>query len=336
MKKVKNINVCAQYEFEAHNVNGNEENAPKNVNGRNYVSGQKARYMLIETIKEEDSQNRNKISTSDGVTSNIAEDLRSDLIGYMNTDGGSYATKRTSVVKVSFALAEKVSDFFEDLFVRFKTNPNSEDVHTEQRINNKTYSESDIVNFNYALDCTQLSTSEYFTYDDNKFVERFYIKHVDEVERKKRALLFLKGTSYLVGLANQSRNAVDNVPKKVFICFDDRLTFKKYFQWSEIEQKEIISYLESKKIPYFIGGEGYMTVTDAFEKAYAKLDELELEDYSIETLTQEEVAKKYSTILTLDKANTKAKKAAEKAAQKVTINTEDEKIPSEKETDSVE
>jgi len=310
MKKVKSINVCTQYKMDMHNVNGNESTSPKNVNGRNYISGQKIRFMLLETIKEL-SNNNVQISTSDGVQCDIANDLRSDLAGYMNTSEGNYASRRTSPLQVGFALATKQSNYFEDLFVRFKTNPTTNE-QNKQRINDKTYSESDIFNFNYMLDCSMLSTSEYFTYDKEKFVERMFIKHVSEKERKNRANLFLMGTSYLKGLANQSRNAVDNKAKKVFICFDSISIFKKYFEMSDTEKSDLLSDLDKRNIPYFIGGEGEsMGVNEAYEKACQKLDILELEDYSKEILTQDEVKAKYSKNLSLDEAETKSKKKKE-------------------------
>ncbi len=319
MKKVKAINVSTQYVMEMHNVNGNEDGSPKNVNGNTYVSGQKIRYMLMETIREENSNKNVIVSTSDGVVCDIASDLRSDLIGYMNTEEANYASKRNSPIQVSFAVSKNESDFFDDLFVRFKTNP-SETNQNKQRINNKTYSVKDVINFDYKLDCISLSSSEYFKFDKEKFVERFYIKHVDENERKRRAELFIKGTSYLSGLANQSRNAVINTPVKVFISLDSKNTFKKYFDMSEDEQKSLLQDLDKRNVPYFIGGIDGVSVSEAYERAYDKLKELELEDYSNEILTQEEVKEKYSEILSLQDIETNRQKKDSKKNKSESVN----------------
>ena len=303
--KIRAINVSTEYKFEAHNVNANEDGQPKQTgDGRIYVSGQKVRYMLLETIR--DLYKNQTISTADGVLCDITKDLRSDLIGYMDTENSSYANKRTSVVLTSFALSKKQSNFFEDLFVRFKVNPNTTN-QNQQRINNKTYSEQDIINFNYMLDCVNLSTTEYFNFDEaNKFVSRVYTKHVSEEERKKRAEMFLRGTSYLLGLANQSRNAVQNTPERVFICFSDKMKFVKFFELSEESQAKMLADLDSNNITYFLGGDGYeMSVDSAYSAAVEYLSTNELVDLSNEQLTHEEARNKYQV---LDKKEKKSKK----------------------------
>jgi CRISPR-associated protein Cas7/Csp1 len=218
-------------------------------------------------------------------------------------------------VKVSFSISKTESNFFDDFFVRFKSNPHSCDEQTKQRSLNKTYSESDIFNINYEFDCYMLSTSEYFRFDKDKnvFIESFCIKHVEEKERKRRAELLVKGTSYLTGLANQSRNAVVNIPEKVFICFDNKATFKKFFDLNDTEQSSLLKNLDSRDIPYFLGGTGYETsVSEAYYKACEKLNTMDLEDITSEVLTQEEVEEKYkddlSDMTTKAKEKVKTKK----------------------------
>jgi len=269
---IRTINISTEYVFEMHNVNANEDASPKNVKGRFYISGQKVRFMLMSGLNLFNRDSKDTfVSTSDGVTCNISDDLRSDLNGYMETGDKIYGNKRNSPVYTSFALSKKKSTFFEDLWVRFKTS-NSEDKHNAQRINNKTYSELDVVNFNYMLDCSMLSTTKYYEFDPSKktFISEHYIKHVDETERKRRVRLFIEATSQLIGLANQARNAVVNTPEKVFIAFDEVGSFVKFFEMDQNRQSDYLSDLNTRKIKYFIGDNKKVESGFSVREAYVK------------------------------------------------------------------
>lgn len=304
MNKVKGLNISTSYEFDAHNVNADEDGKPKAVNGITYVSGQKIRYMLLETIRREKKDN-DFVSYGDSLVGDIVGDIASDLNGFMITkdskkgkkgkktdkaeteldessekeEDDTDTFKRCSPVSVSFAFAKNKSDYFRDLFVRFKTD-NDTDVNEQnkQRINNKTYSLKDEFNFNYVLDVAYLTATNHYEYVNNKLVDSRIIKLASEDVRKYRAELFIKGTSYLTGLANQARNSVINTPKKVMIVFDtQRCVFSKFFDLNEEDRNKQIEYYNENNIKYFIGGEGYTeSVNSAYKKAIKYLEDVEL------------------------------------------------------------
>jgi CRISPR-associated protein Cst2 len=295
--KIRKINVCADMVLENHNVNANIEGDNKKVDGHTAIAGQKIKHMLFESIKILDGSVH--ISNSDGVMGNIELDLRSDFGGYMITQDKANTNKRLSPIKVSYAIARNVSKFSEDLFVRFKMNLNEADKdakkHSEQRINTKNYSVKDEISLNYQMDCGELSTSQFFEYDKTKHLKTIFYKHVDEVERKKRARLFIESTSKIEGFANESRNAVVNAPTKVFISFADDLEFIKYFDMTEMEQKNLKRKLDSCGVTYFIGdNNSEYSVHDAYTDALKKFDELEMIDLSNDTIkTQKEIEDMY-------------------------------------------
>lgn len=295
MKKIRKINVCTEMLLENHNINANEEGTNKEVNGRSAISGQKLKYMLLNTIKDlNNNENNIHISNGDGATGDVASDLRSDLGGFMNTADKSYSNRRTSPISVTYAVAKEKSNYFDDLFVRFtmneelKSKEKSEKKHGEQRINNKTYSSEDVIPFAFCLDCKSLSSTEYFNYKDGKHLSSVRYKHVTEEERKRRASMYILSTSQLEGWANQSRNAISNIPKKVFIAFNTDNQFIDYFKLSESEQNSIKKMLDYKNVKYFIGV-GYEEVYKAYESAINYLNECVLFGDDYEVKTQEEI-----------------------------------------------
>lgn len=253
--KIRSLKISNQFVFENHNVNANESSSPKSVDGKSYISGQKIRYMILNAISDLNDNQEYIVSTGDAALCDITKDLRSDIGGYMDTGNKeTYANKRTSPLRVSFAISKNKSKYFDDLFVRFKTNPLDVTANKEQRINTKTYSHKDVFNVNVSLDCVKLSSIELFDFDEkNKFIKREVINVVDEKERKRRVSLVIRSLVYLQGLANQSRNAVENKAVKTFICFDTIDSFEKYFDKTEIEQQQILAELDKRGAKYFIG-----------------------------------------------------------------------------------
>jgi len=296
MKKIRKINVCTRMLLENHNVNANEEGNNKEVNGKIAVSGQKIKYMLLNSINSINSNKNNTyVSNGDGATGDIKNDLRSDLGGYMRTIDKSYAMRRTSPIHTKYAVANNSSDFFDDLFVRFKqdVSTQSEDgkKHDEQRINTKTYSHKDFINFALSLECKHLSSTNYFTYTDGKHLSTISYKHVDEDERKRRAELFILATQYLEGWANQSRNAVENSPKDVFISFNTNSEHIDFFNLSDKQRENLLKKLDSNNVKYFIGSDDSdFSVDDAYKAAKQHLSTIDLDGSDYEVKTQNEIA----------------------------------------------
>lgn len=313
--KIHSINISKEHKLENHNVNSNEEGQPKEVNGKTAISGQKLRHSIFENIEVLNKQDSNKgntyLSNADGVTCDISTDLRSDFGGYMDTSDMSFANKRKSPINVAYAVSKHKNNFFDDLFVRFSNSPTTTK-HNKQRINTKSYSAEDIITTNYSLDCLMLSTTKYFTYTDEKHISSEYVKHVDEKERKRRAILFLKGSRNLSGMANQARNAISTRPKKVFISFDTINTFEKYFDLNVDEQKSYLKELDRRNVKYIIGDDNSnYSVDSAYAEAEQFLIENELVDYSDGVaLTQEKAEAKFvaSAATKLTKAKNTSKK----------------------------
>lgn len=253
--KIRSLKISNQFVFENHNVNANESASPKSVDGKSYISGQKLRYMMLNAICDLNDNKEYIVSTGDAPLCNITKDLRSDIGGYMDAGNKeTYANKRTSPLRVSFSVSKNKSKYFDDLFVRFKTNPLDVTANSEQRINTKTYSHKDVFNVNVSLDCVKLSSIELFDFDEkNKFIKKEVINLVDEKERKRRVSLVIQSLVYLQGLANQSRNAVENKAVKTFICFDTIDSFEKYFDKTEVEQQHFLTELDNRGAKYFIG-----------------------------------------------------------------------------------
>jgi CRISPR-associated protein Cas7/Csp1 len=264
---INSINVSSEYVFENHNVNGDESGKPKEVGGNVYISGQKIKFMIFEKMKELSIKNGLNLNfpAGDMKTYDITNDIVSDLGGYMNTDNLS---KRKSPIDVSFAISKEKSNYFDDLFVRFENFSTGNDKE-KQRINNKTYSEKDIIPINYRLNVDEVGTTKHYHIDNNIFVKEVSVLRISETEKINRILSFIEATTGLNGLANQSRNAVDNTAKKWFIAFDSVKQFKKYFEMTEKEKSVYLEDLKKRNVIYFEGDcekNTGLSVNDAFEK----------------------------------------------------------------------
>jgi len=285
-----------------HNVNANEEGNNKEVNGRVAISGQKLKYMMLSSIKtlNEKSGGMGYVSNGDGATGDIVMDLRSDLGGYMITSDKNYSNRRTSPISVAYAVSENKSNFFDDLFVRFKMDKKdkkdkkasneTDEKHNKQRINNKTYSEKDIIGLSFALDCKYLSASEYFTYSDGRNLSSVMYNHVDEVERLRRVRMYIDSTKFLEGWANQSRNAIVNTPIEVFISFNTNSEFINYYNLNNTQRASLLKRLDNDGIRYFIGSDdSEYSVSDAYNDALLYLNSVEMVGSDNLVKTQAEV-----------------------------------------------
>lgn len=268
MSKKITINVSGEYTFKNHNVNANEDGMPKNVNGKTYISGQKIRYMILEKMKDFLKEGDNtEISTGDSATGDIATDIRSDLGGYMiaKKGKGERAKTRKSPINVAFAYAKEASDYFDDLFVRFKNDNTPEnDDDTKQVINSKRYSTEDIIPINVQLNVDEVGRNKEFEIDGGKFVSEKNNLLISTEEKLRRIEMFIRSSVELVGLANTSRNATSNTPDRVFISFSENREFNDYFNKSSIEQD---NYRKRNPIHFIGDNSTEVSVNDAVEKA---------------------------------------------------------------------
>lgn len=235
---------------------GNASSIKKRGDGKVYVSGQMQRHVFFSAVNKlnlmDESKRNTYVSNSDGITDDIAKDLRADLGGYMHTEKEQGSKRRTGAVSVTPAVAMNESKVSMDLLTRVKSNPDGQ----EQAIATKEFSEHDDMVMNFFLDLSTLGIVENPKYENN-FNVSIDIEDMlkDDNERKRRAKLFLESTFMLNDYANKSRNMVCGEPKKILIVFNPKFSRKasRYFIVSEIEQKNILDELKNKGAQYYIG-----------------------------------------------------------------------------------
>ena len=191
------------------------------------------------------------VSNGDGVSDQIENDLRADMGGFMHPSSGNYSGRRTAPLTVTPAVAMKESEVGRDLLVRIKMN----DQGKEQALATREFSQHDVMHMNFFLDISELSISKAYTYENEFNIETRFVKHANELERKRRAKLFLQATNSMNDYANQARNAVCGEPQEVLIVFDTVLSRKasRYFIAEEQERKNIIEELKERGAKFFIG-----------------------------------------------------------------------------------
>lgn len=286
--EIKGILVSALAPFENHIANGGEKllgnagSIKRRPDGRVYVSGQMQRHVFFSAIDRLNMADAEKgdtfVSTGDGTTNQIENDLRADLGGFMHPSKGDYSGRRTAPLSVTPAVAMKESEVKNDLLVRVKNNSSEES--KEQALATKEFSQSDLMNMNFFLDVTSLSVSKVFSYQGGFNIGTMYIKHANDAERKRRARLYLEATRYMNDYANQARNAVCGEPQQVIIVFDTVLSRKacRYFTTDNATEKEnILAELNDRGAIYFIGDDQTdETVAKAYKNALEFLSNNEL------------------------------------------------------------
>lgn len=300
--EIKGILISALAPFENHIANGGEKllgnasSIKRRPDGRVYVSGQMQRHVLFSAIDRLNMADAERgetfVSTGDGTTNQIETDLRADLGGFMHPSKGDYSGRRTAPLSVTPAVAKKESEVKNDLLVRVKND--SSDQSKEQALATKEFSQSDLMNMNFFLDVTSLSVSKVFRYQDGFNIGTQYIKHATDVERVRRAKLYIEATRYMNDYANQARNAVCGEPQQVIIVFDTVLSRKacRYFVAEDVEKKNILAELDDRGAKYFIGDDKTEnTVAMAYKGALKFLAENELsnpagDDSSVQTFAQ--------------------------------------------------
>ncbi|MBZ0179189.1 MAG: type I-PGING CRISPR-associated protein Cas7/Csp1 [Melioribacteraceae bacterium] len=281
MQNIKGILVTLLAPMENHIANagekllGNVSSIKRRPDERVYISGQMQRHALfsaLERLNWADSQRGSTyVSNGDGIDNRIELNLRSDLGGFMDPNGGNYSGRRTSPLSVTPAVALDESQIGRDLLLKLKN------MDRDHSLATKEFSQMDLMVMNFFLDISSLSISKRFTYDDGGFhLETEFIKHVVEDERKRRVKLFLEATRSITDYANQARNAVCGEPQQVLIIFDSKLSRKasRYFQAEEKERKNIIAEIDNRDAIHYLGNdlEGDTSVDAAYSNALDMLN----------------------------------------------------------------
>lgn len=275
--EIKGILVTALAPFENHIANGGEKllgnasSIKRRPDGRVYVSGQMQRHVLFSAIDRLNTSDPDKketfVSNGDGISNLIEKDLRADMGGFMHPSKGDYSGRRIAPLSVTPAVAVEESSVGRDLLVRIKFDQTSDS--KDQALATKEFSEHDLMHMNFFLDISALSISKAFEYKNSFNLGTKYFKHADEIERKRRAKLYLEATKSMNDYASQARNAVSGEPQKVLIVMDTILSRKasRYFEASEQEQKNILAELKARGAEYFFGDD---TTENSVYKAYQK------------------------------------------------------------------
>lgn len=260
--------------FENHIANGGEKllgnasSIKRRPDGKVYVSGQMQRHVFFSALKRLNDLDPDKgetfVSNADGITNDIARDLRADLGGYMHTKTNENSERRTGALSVTVAVAKNESKVKNDLLNRVAIQPN-----LNPALATKEFSQHDDMIMNFYLDLNSLSITEEPDYDEGGWNVRVgYNNHnVNDDERKRRARLFLQATALMNDYANQSRNAVCGEPEKVIIVFDTIASRKacRYLLASPQVQKNIMEELDGRGAKLFLGDD---ETEDSVYKAY--------------------------------------------------------------------
>lgn len=281
MSIIKSILVTAIATLDNHAANrgekllGNASSIKRRPDGKVYISGQMQRHVLfsaMERINETDpARGKTYVSNGDGISTNIADDLRSDLGGFLDTNLGDYSGRRTAPISATPAVALEESQVGQDLLIRLKVGKDTKKV---QALATNEFSESDEMLMNFHLDIGAVGATKKFTYEGESHLATHYERHIDDKEHIRRISLFLESTRSMTDYANQARNAVSGEPHKVLIVLDPGMSRKAVHYFSKPKMQDAIrKELDARGAVYFIGddaGEGD-TVYEAYEKAATAL-----------------------------------------------------------------
>ncbi|MEW6005840.1 MAG: type I-PGING CRISPR-associated protein Cas7/Csp1 [Stygiobacter sp.] len=260
MENIKGILVTLLAPMENHIANagekllGNVSSIKRRPDEKVYISGQMQRHAIFRAIERlnwaDSGRGSTFVSNGDGIDNRIEINLRADLGGFMDPQGGNYTGRRTSPLSVTPAVALDESQVGRDLLLKLKT------MDREHSLATREFSQLDVMVMNFFLDISAVSISKRFTYNNGFHLETEFVKHVNETERKRRVRLFLEATRSITDYANQARNATCGEPQKVLIVFDTKLSRKAsryYITKEEAEKNNILNELTSRGAIYFLG-----------------------------------------------------------------------------------
>lgn len=264
---------------------GNASSIKRRPDGRVYVSGQMQRHALFSALDrlnlEDAGRGDTYVANGDGPSTDLVRDLRSDLGGFLDTNKGDYSGRRTAPLTATPAVAQQPSEVGRDLLIRIKQDDDPK-AERKQALATNEFSQNDLMQMSFSLDCGAVGLTKLFRYDDEKHVATEYAKHVSEGERKRRARLALDATQSLTDYANQARNATSGEPQQVLIVLDTKVSRKaaRYFapETTDAERANILRELDARGALVFLGDDTTAdgdSVHDAYEAA---LDALEAND----------------------------------------------------------
>jgi len=276
---IKSILVTAVAPMNDHAVNrgekllGNASSVKRRPDGRVYVSGQMQRHVLFSAIDRlnEDHPERGEtyVANGDGITTEIATDLRSDLGGFLDTNAGDYSGRRTAPLTATPAVATRQSAVGRDLLVRLKMDGTDKEEGKKQALATNDFSQGDLMVMNFHLDVGAVGLVKQYRYERSQHIRTEYGVQITPEEKKRRVLLFLEATRSMNDYANQARNAVSGEPQQVLIVLDNRHSRKaiRYFTTENPkEQENIIAELKSRNALYFLGDDtGKITQTPVYQ-----------------------------------------------------------------------
>lgn len=288
MTSIKSILITGVAPLENHAANrgekllGNASSVKRRPDGRVYISGQMQRHVLFSAIDRlnEADPNRGKtyVANGDGLSTNIALDIRSDLGGFLDTNKGDYSGRRTAPVSATPAVALHESSVGRDLLVRLKMNEDT-DSKKKQALATNEFSEKDEMVMNFHLDVGAVGVTKKYAYDNEYHVGTTYTNYITNDEHKRRVKLFLEATQAMNDYANQARNAVSGEPSRVLIVLDQRQSRKavRYFlaETTDTERANILQELSSREAQYFLGDDASSdgdSVFQAYQKALAAIE----------------------------------------------------------------
>ena len=283
MSTIQSILVTGVATMDNHAANrgekllGNASSVKRRPDGRAYISGQMQRYALfsaLDRLNESDPERGSTyVSNGDGISTDIATDLRSDLGGFLDTNLGDYSGRRTAPLSATPAVALQPSEVGQDLLVRLKMS--GKESEKKQALALNEVSQSDDMLMNFHLDIGAVGATRRYTYEKEAHVGTHYERHVDNAEHARRVRLFLEATRSINDYANQARQAVSGEPQRVLIVLDPGMSRKAIHYWKSdaTTQRNILRELDARGAQYFLGDDAGSedSVYDAYTKALAAL-----------------------------------------------------------------
>lgn len=272
-EKFRSITVAIEFRAENHIANGGDgittNMSSVKVDGldRAYIGGGRCRTALAMGIDSINDDPSTYVSNGDGVSGDIAKDIRSDLFGFMNPESGGMANRRTSPITCNPATSQEKSIIYTDVFTRNSQDPNNEkgdrDNTTGKNTNpnrqmygHRQVSNLDMMTITFGLDIRIVGNVEVPKYLDGKHLSTSLISKIHDSEKIRRMGLFIDGTRNL-SFSNQARNAFCAEPERVLIVFDSRLSRKSEKFWkittTDKWRKNFLTELEDRNAIYFIG-----------------------------------------------------------------------------------
>jgi CRISPR-associated protein Cst2 len=284
MKPIRSITVTAKARMRNHMANmgekqlGNLSGIKRRPDGRVYISGQKQKHAFFAALSKLNDDPNTMVSNGDGVSGDIAKDLRSDLGGYMlpkKKDVGK-SKRRRAPVSATMATAIEESNVGLDLLLRLL---GDEDADAEkQALASREFSQEDEMEFSFHIQTEMVGVSVEPVYENNAHVRNEIVSHIGQEEKIRRIKLALEATRFLNDYANAARNMTSAEPFEVYITLDTVLSRDPaglFAPGTTDKQKEnLVKAVEARGGVVIHGNNrGDFSVEDAYRKALEAIEE---------------------------------------------------------------